>query len=99
MRKFADLTAEDFPGVDSIEFEQWHRQEQAYNKFYNFLPLVVFGSILLFGVCIGGIIGWGLALITQIGCFCFLVPKKLKIKKTREALGHTVKQIKDALKK
>jgi hypothetical protein len=90
MKKFADLTAEDFPGVDENKFYEWKNAIHAANTYTAliFLALIVVNVILI--ATTGSIMLGGLLLLIPL----FFINRKPN--RLAKELGITRQRIKEA---
>ena len=94
MRKVEELTSADFPGIDSIKFEQW--KQAAFNANRNlgylWLAFLVIAAILYFAFDIFALPGFLLIIVAQ-----WLIFRKTN--QLFKELGLTRVALKEALKR
>jgi hypothetical protein len=70
--RIQDLTASDFPGIDSQKFEEWKALQLRVLRLPWIALAIMIGVALLSVPLIGGAIGWALPVLSY---FVFMVPQ------------------------
>jgi hypothetical protein len=97
-KKFKDLTATDFPGVDPVKFEEWKKERNSSVRNQIIGDLIVLAIMLMaqFGVFTFGALEW---LLCVVAIFIINMVATMKFRKLGRELNITNSTVRDALRK